>query len=58
MITRLSHATIYVLDQDEALKFYRDKLTGAKYWMERMIPECPMLLERISAGSATIMEIE
>jgi alkylation response protein AidB-like acyl-CoA dehydrogenase len=39
-------------------KFYRDKLTGAKYWMERMIPECPMLLERISAGSATIMEIE
>jgi predicted enzyme related to lactoylglutathione lyase len=26
MITALSHATIYVLDQDEALKFYRDKL--------------------------------
>ena len=26
MITRLSHATIYVLDQDEALEFYRDKL--------------------------------
>src|SRR5262245_61292476 len=26
MSTRLSHATIYVLDQDEALKFYRDKL--------------------------------
>jgi catechol 2,3-dioxygenase-like lactoylglutathione lyase family enzyme len=26
MITRLSHATIFVLDQDEALKFYRDKL--------------------------------
>ena len=26
MITRLSHATIYVIDQDEALKFYRDKL--------------------------------
>jgi len=26
MITRLSHATIYVLDQQEALKFYRDKL--------------------------------
>ena len=26
MITRLSHATIYVLDQDEALAFYRDKL--------------------------------
>src|SRR4029077_18167916 len=26
MITRLSHATVYVLDQDEALTFYRDKL--------------------------------
>ncbi|MGC9954283.1 MAG: acyl-CoA dehydrogenase C-terminal domain-containing protein [Rhizomicrobium sp.] len=37
-------------------QFYNDKLTCAKYWMERPIPECPMLLERISAGSATIME--
>jgi hypothetical protein len=36
--------------------FYKDKLTCAKYWMERLIPECPMLVERISAGSATIME--
>ena len=26
MIMRLSHATVYVLDQEEALKFYRDKL--------------------------------
>lgn len=26
MITKLSHATIWVLDQDEALAFYRDKL--------------------------------
>jgi catechol 2,3-dioxygenase-like lactoylglutathione lyase family enzyme len=26
VITRLSHATIYVLDQEEALRFYRDKL--------------------------------
>ncbi|MDE2182488.1 MAG: acyl-CoA dehydrogenase C-terminal domain-containing protein [Alphaproteobacteria bacterium] len=37
--------------------FYRDKLMCAKYWMERMIPECPMLVERISAGSATIMQL-
>ncbi len=37
--------------------FYKGKLTAAKYWMERMIPECPMLLERISTGSATIMEV-
>src|SRR5262249_47859454 len=26
MITRMSHATIYVLDQQSALEFYRDKL--------------------------------
>ncbi len=26
MITKLSHATIWVLDQDEAVTFYRDKL--------------------------------
>jgi len=36
--------------------FYKDKLTCAKYWMERLIPECPMLVERIQAGSETIME--
>jgi 3-(methylsulfanyl)propanoyl-CoA dehydrogenase len=37
--------------------FYKAKLTAAKYWMERMIPECPMLLERMNAGSTTIMEV-
>ncbi len=26
MITKVTHATIWVKDQDEALKFYRDKL--------------------------------
>ncbi|MFY9574248.1 MAG: VOC family protein, partial [Blastocatellia bacterium] len=26
MISRMSHATIYVIDQDQALEFYRDKL--------------------------------
>jgi predicted enzyme related to lactoylglutathione lyase len=26
MITSLSHSTVYVLDQDAALKFYRDKM--------------------------------
>jgi hypothetical protein len=39
-------------------QFYQDKLVSAKYWMERMIPECPMLLERIQAGSANIMALE
>ena len=32
--------------------FHKDKLMCARYWMERMVPECPMLLERIQAGSA------
>ena len=36
--------------------FHKQKLMCARYWMERMIPECPMLLERIQAGSATVME--
>ena len=26
MISRMSHATIYVIDQDKAIEFYRDKL--------------------------------
>jgi len=38
--------------------FYKGKITSAKYWMERMIPECPMLLERIQAGSETVMAFE
>jgi hypothetical protein len=44
------------LGKDDAL--YKDKLMCARFWMERMVPECPMLLERIQAGSATIMEFE
>jgi len=39
-------------------QFYRDKIISAKYWMERMIPECPMLFERIQVGSATLMALE
>jgi alkylation response protein AidB-like acyl-CoA dehydrogenase len=38
--------------------FYKQKIVAAKYWMERMIPECPMLFERIQAGSDTIMAFE
>ncbi|HVZ28034.1 MAG TPA: acyl-CoA dehydrogenase C-terminal domain-containing protein, partial [Rhizomicrobium sp.] len=38
-------------------KLYKDKLMCARYWMERMVPECPMLLERIQAGSAVVMEL-
>ncbi|MGN6517491.1 MAG: acyl-CoA dehydrogenase C-terminal domain-containing protein [Rhizomicrobium sp.] len=39
-------------------QFYKDKLVSARYWMERMIPECPMLFERIQAGSANLMALE
>ena len=38
--------------------FYKGKLTAARYWMQQMIPECPMLLERIQAGSATVMAFD
>ena len=39
-------------------KFHREKLMCARYWMQRMVPEAPMLLERIQAGSAVVMELE
>jgi alkylation response protein AidB-like acyl-CoA dehydrogenase len=39
-------------------KLHKDKLMCARYWMERMMPECPMLLERVQAGSAVVMELE
>jgi alkylation response protein AidB-like acyl-CoA dehydrogenase len=38
--------------------FYQAKLVSARYWMERLIPECPMLLERIEAGSENLMAFE
>jgi alkylation response protein AidB-like acyl-CoA dehydrogenase len=43
------------LGKDDPL--HKDKLMCARYWMERMVPECPMLLERIQAGSAVVMEL-
>jgi catechol 2,3-dioxygenase-like lactoylglutathione lyase family enzyme len=36
MITKLSHTTVWVLDQDEALAFYRDKLGFQVRTDERM----------------------
>jgi alkylation response protein AidB-like acyl-CoA dehydrogenase len=38
--------------------FYEEKLVSARYWMERMMPECPMLRERVEVGSAAIMAFE
>jgi hypothetical protein len=37
-------------------QFYKEKQMCARYWMERLVPETPMLLERIQAGSETVME--
>jgi len=55
-MAKLSLAKIAAGDGNKA--FYEAKLVSARYWMERMIPECPMLLERIQAGSETIMAFE
>ncbi|HEY2068039.1 MAG TPA: acyl-CoA dehydrogenase C-terminal domain-containing protein [Rhizomicrobium sp.] len=35
--------------------FYEQKVVSARYWMERMMPECPMLFERIQSGSEALM---
>ncbi|MGH6828266.1 MAG: acyl-CoA dehydrogenase C-terminal domain-containing protein [Rhizomicrobium sp.] len=49
-------ARIAKLAMNKEGQFYKEKLICARYWMERMIPECPMLLERIEVGSATLMQ--
>jgi len=55
-IAKLAQAKLAANDPDKP--FYESKLICADYWMQRMIPECPMLLERIQAGSGTIMAFE
>jgi alkylation response protein AidB-like acyl-CoA dehydrogenase len=44
------------LGKDDQL--HRDKLMCARYWMERAVPEVSLLLERIQAGSAVVMELD
>ncbi len=44
------------LGKDDPL--HKGKLISARYWMERMMPEVSLLLERMQAGSDTIMEFE
>ena len=55
-MAKVAQAKLAVGSGDKA--FYEGKLVSARYWMERMIPECPMLFERIQAGSSTIMAFE
>jgi predicted enzyme related to lactoylglutathione lyase len=63
MIQRLSHTSVYVLDQEEALKFYRDKLglevrTDATMdngfrWLTvgpKMQPEMEIALMKVAEG--------
>jgi len=38
--------------------FYKRKLTLAKYWMEREIPNTAAYLERAKAGAGTLMELD
>ena len=63
MIQRVSHTTVYVLDQDEALKFYRDKLgfevrtdatmDGGFRWLTvgpKLQPDFEIALMKLSEG--------
>ena len=57
MWARMAKVALAKLESGDGNKaLYEAKLVNARYWMERMIPECPMLLERIEAGSETIMK--
>jgi alkylation response protein AidB-like acyl-CoA dehydrogenase len=38
--------------------FYEQKLISARYWMERVMPECASLRVRVEAGSAAIMAFD
>ncbi len=49
-------ARIAKLSIGKDTRFHKEKLISARYWMERMVPECALLLERIQAGSTNLME--
>jgi hypothetical protein len=55
-MAKLAHAKLAAVVANKPL--YEGKLVSARYWMERLMPECPMLLERIQSGSATLMAFE
>ena len=38
--------------------FYERKLVTARFFMERMLPDTSSLLAKVTAGSATLMELE
>jgi len=55
-IAKLAYARIASASANKA--FYESKLVSARYWMERMIPECSTLVERIQAGADTVMAFD
>jgi hypothetical protein len=55
-MAKLAQADLAVAKGNKA--FYEQKLISARYWMERMLPECAMLFERIQVGSETLMAYE
>jgi len=52
------HAQTKLAGNPQNSPFYEQKLISARYWMERMMPECAMLRARVEAGSAAIMAFE
>ena len=52
------HAQTKLAGNPQNSPFYEQKLISARYWMERMMPECAMLRARVEAGSATLMAFE
>jgi alkylation response protein AidB-like acyl-CoA dehydrogenase len=55
-MAKLSNEKLAAVPANKA--FYESKLVSARYWMERMIPECPMLFERIQVGADTLMAFD
>jgi hypothetical protein len=58
MWCRIAQAALAKLPQaDGAAQRYQAKLTTARFFMERMLPETGAHLTRIQAGAASTMEL-
>jgi alkylation response protein AidB-like acyl-CoA dehydrogenase len=51
-------AALRLSEGSQNKEFYERKLVLARYWMERMMPETAVLLERIKAGSEGLMALD
>jgi hypothetical protein len=52
------HAQAKLAAGSENASRHEQKLVSARYWMERMMPECAGLRARVEAGSASLMAFE